>query len=201
MGYTRVYRFPAGFHGWKADHPEHVVGTTSGPRPLTVGDTFPACRVAFLNGDTDHDYLGLPRTTKWLSLSDIKAQFVLIQLYNTLCNDCVAETKMMTRFFRQVEDDPVLKGQLKIIGLGIYDTNQAVVRFRKHYEVLYPLFSDRYGQIFECLGQSGLPLAYLVRAKGDGTWIIELVKRGYFEPDKRFMEVLKDAVIRAEGID
>ncbi len=200
MGYTEVYRYPAGFHGWKEARPELVEGV-KGPRALAVGDAFPDCRVAVLNGDADRKYLGLPSHAKWLALSDLNARFVLIQLYNTMCSDCVAETKMMTRFFLRVEDDPVLKGQLKIIGLGVYDTNQAVVRFKKHYEVLYPLFSDRHGQIFECLGQAQLPLAYLVRAKGDGTWIIELVKRGYFEPDDKFLNVLKEAVIRAEGTD
>jgi hypothetical protein len=100
-----------------------------------------------------------------------------------------------------VEADPVLHGQLKIIGLGIYDSNQQVVRFRKHYDVAYPLFSDKSGQIFECLGQAELPLAYLVRAKGDGTWNIELIKRGYFEPDEQFLSVLRSAVVRAEGAD
>ena len=174
---------------------------TTGPRPLVVGDAFPDCRVAVLNGEEDRKYLGLPSDAKWLALSDLNARFVLIQLYNTMCSDCVAETKMLTRFFREVEADPVLKGQLKIIGLGVYDTNQAVVRFKKHYDVLYPLFSDRHGQIFECLGQAQLPLAYLVRSEGDGTWIIELVKRGYFEPDQDFLNELKEAVIRAEGID
>lgn len=177
------------------------MGEADTTRSLAVGDAFPDCRVAVLSGEGDRDYLGLPDGAKWFSLSDLNARFVLIQLYNTMCSDCVAETKMLTNFYREVEADPVLKGQLKIIGLGVYDSNQSVVRFKKHYEVLYPLFSDRHGQIFECLGQAQLPLAYLVRSKGDGTWLIELVKRGYFEPDENFLKVLKEAVIRTEGID
>ena len=166
-----------------------------------MGDAFPTCRVAVLNGDADREYLDLPEGTRWLELAELSARFVLIQLYNTLCSDCVAETKALTRFFRQVEADPVLSGQLKIIGLGVYDSNQAVVRFRKHYEVAYPLFSDKDGQIFECLGQAELPLAYLVQAVGDGTWTIRLIRRGYFRPDDKFLGVLKDAVIRADSIN
>ena len=168
---------------------------------LAVGDTFPACRVAVLNGDADREYLNLPKGAKWLQLSELSARFVLIQLYNTMCNDCVNETKKLTRFFKKVETDPVLAGQLKIIGLGIYDSNRDVVRFKKHYDVAYPLFSDKSGQIFECLGQAELPLAYLVRAEGDGTWTIELIRRGYFEPDDRFLQVLRSAVIRTEETD
>ncbi|QJB55951.1 redoxin domain-containing protein [Pseudodesulfovibrio sp. zrk46] len=168
---------------------------------LTVGENFPDCRVAVLNGDEDRQYLGLPDNAKWLALSDLNARFVLIQLYNTMCHDCVNETKMLTRFFEDVENDPVLSGRLKIIGLGIYDSNRSVMRFKKHYDVLYPLFSDKHGQIFECLGQAELPLAYLLRAKGDGTWIIELIKRGYFEPDETFLQTLKLAVQQADEID
>lgn len=201
LGYTEVYRYPAGFHGWKEDRPDLVDGEEGAQHILAVGDAFPDCRVAVLNGDADREYLGLPDHAKWLSLSALNARFVLIQLYNTLCNDCVSETKMLTRFFKKVEKDPILAGQLKIIGLGVYDTNRDVVRFKKHYDVLYPLFSDRHGQIFECLGQAELPLAYLVRSKGDGTWIIELVKRGYFEPDEKFLHTLRLAVARSEEID
>ncbi len=157
--------------------------------------------MAVLSGDEDREYLGLPADAKWLELSALNARFVLVQMYNTMCHDCVNETKKLTQFFRTVEKDPVLKGQLKIIGLGVYDSNQDVVRFRRHYDVLYPLFSDKHGQIFECLGQAQLPLAYLVRAKGDGTWNIELIKRGYFEPDDKFLQTLRQAVARSEEID
>ncbi|MCJ2165398.1 redoxin domain-containing protein [Pseudodesulfovibrio sp. S3-i] len=201
LGYSRVYRYPAGFHGWKARYPDLVVGVKEEKHILTVGDSFPTCRVAVLNGDEDRAYLDLPEGTRFLQLSELKARFLLIQLYNTLCSDCVAETKKLTRFFKQVEADPVLAGRLKIIGLGVYDSNRAVVSFRKHYDVAYPLFSDKGGQIFECLGQAELPLAYLVRAEGDGTWTIELIKRGYFEPDERFLSVLRAAVVKAEGTD
>ncbi|MBG0791031.1 MAG: redoxin domain-containing protein [Desulfovibrionaceae bacterium] len=176
-------------------------GKTEEQHILAVGDDFPTCRVAVLNGDADREYLDLPEDARWLELSKLSARFVLIQLYNTLCSDCVAETKALTRFFRQVEADPVLRGRLKIIGLGVYDSNRAVVRFRKHYEVAYPLFSDKDGRIFECLGQAELPLAYLVQAEGDGTWVIRLIRRGYFTPDDTFLNVLKGAVIRADTID
>lgn len=178
-----------------------MVGVQEEQHVLAVGDSFPTCRVAVLNGEEDREYLSLPPGTKFLELSELKARFLLIQLYNTLCSDCVAETKKLTRFFNQVEADPVLTGRLKIIGLGVYDSNRAVVSFRKHYDVAYPLFSDKNGQIFECLGQTELPLAYLVRAEGDGTWTIELIKRGYFEPDEKFLEVIRAAVVRAEGTD
>lgn len=173
-------------------------GKTEEQHVLAVGDSFPTCRVAVLNGDADRQYLDLPAGTKWLELGELSARFVLIQLYNTLCSDCVAETKMLSRFFKRVEADPVLAGRLKILGLGVYDSNQSVMRFKKHYEVAYPLFSDKDGQIFACLGQAELPLAYLVRAEGDGSWTIELIRRGYFKPDDKFLNVLKDAVSRAE---
>lgn len=201
MGYTQVHRYPAGFHGWQAAYPKLVEGKEQERHVLAVGETFPACRVAVLDGDDDRAYLELPEGTRWLELSRLSARFVLIQLYNTMCNECVRETKRMSGFFKQVEADPILKGELKIIGLGIYNSNRDVVRFKKHYDVAYPLFSDKDGQIFECLGQAELPLAYLLRAEGDGSWTIELIKRGYFEPDERFLRVLRDNVIRYESME
>jgi peroxiredoxin len=201
MGYTEVYRYPGGFHGWKEKHPELIVGVEQEQRVLAVGDVFPDCRVAVLDGEQDRKYLGLPMDSKWLSLADLNARFVLIQLYNTLCSDCVRETRLMTAFFKIVEADPVLAGQLKIIGLGVYDSNQGVMRFKRQYDVAYPLFADKQGQIFECLGQAELPLAYLLQAKGDGRWTIQLVRSGYFEPDETFLQTLRRAIERAEELD
>lgn len=201
LGYTNIHRYPGGIHEWKEVYPKRVDGDVDKQKILAVGDIFPACRVAVLSGDEDRSYLGLPEDARWLELAELKARFVLIQLYNTMCNECVSETKQLTRFFKQLQTDPVLKDQLKIIGLGIYDSNRAVVQFKKHYEVLYPLFSDKHGQIFECLGQASLPLAYLVRANGDGSWTIEMIKRGYFEPDETFLQTLRRAVVRTEGLD
>lgn len=201
MGYSEVYRYPGGLHQWKEAHPDMVAGTVPEQRALAPGDSFPDCRLALLSGDEDRHYLGLPPDARWLSLADLNARFVLIQLYNTMCHECVRETKLLSAFLRRVEADPVLAGRLKIIGIGVYDSNQAVVRFRRHYDVLYPLFADRHGEIFECLGQAQVPLAYLLRARGDGTWNIELVRRGYFEPDEKFLDTLRDAVIRADCTD
>lgn len=201
LGYTDVIRYPGGVYAWKEEYPTRLDGDVDTPRVLAVGDNFPDCRLAVLNGEQDREYLGLPAGTRWLDLSELGAQFVLIQLYNTMCNECVSETKMLTRFFKRVQADPVLRDHLKIIGLGVYDSNRAVVRFRKHYDVLYPLFSDKHGQIFECLGQASLPLAYLVSSNGDGTWRIEMIKRGYFEPDEKFLRTLRQTVSRDEQTD
>jgi len=201
LGYTNVYRYPHGFYGWKKSHPELVKGDPSQTKVLAVGDLFPDCRLAVLSGERDREYLGLPKDARWFALSDLNARFVLIQLYNTMCNDCVDETKKLSRFAEEADKDPVLGGQLKFFGVGIYDTNRDVVKFRKEYDVYYPLFSDSHGQIFECLGQAEVPLAYLARARGDGTWVIELIRRGYFEPDDNFLQTLRRAVARSEGTD
>jgi len=201
LGYKNVYRYPGGFYGWKETHPEMITGDESMAKILAVGDPFPDCRVAVLSGKRDREYLGLAEDARWFALSDLNARFVLIQIYNTMCNSCVSETKLLSQFAKKADLDPVLSGQLKFIGLGVYDTNRDVVRFRKHYDVYYPLFSDSHGQIFGCLGQAELPLAYLVRAEGDGTWTIELIKRGYFEPDDKFLQTLRQAVAESEGTD
>lgn len=201
MGYVAVYRYPGGLFEWKEAHAELVEGIVPEQRALAPGDSFPDCRLALLSGEGDREYLGLPPDTKWLSLADLSARFALIQLSNTSCPECVRETHRLGDFFRLVEADPVLAGRLKIIGIFIYDSNLAVVKFRRRHEVPYPLFADRHGEIFSCLGQAQVPLAYLLRARGDGTWNIELVKRGYFEPDEAFLAAIRSAVIRAEGTD
>jgi len=93
LGYTNVHRYPGGFYGWKQSHPEQVSGDESMARILAVGDPFPDCRVAVLSGQRDREYLGLPEDARWFALSDLKARFVLIQLYNTMCKKLSSGSK------------------------------------------------------------------------------------------------------------
>jgi len=193
LGYSKVIRYPFGWHGWKEHHPETSVATST-VRILGTGDRFPECRLAMLGKDADRKYLSMIPDNRWLTLQDVPAPYVLVAFYNSLCVDCVRQMAVTNEIFREVENDTQLKARLRIIGIGVYNTKLETRRFRKRHKVLFPLFSDRDGLVFECLGQTKLPLAYLVRRDAAGNRIIALVRNDFSSPGQDLLDQIRAVV-------
>ena len=89
MGYTNIQRMPAGFLGWQAVYGEVKVEETE-TELLKIGDYFPQCHLMLLNAKVDRKYLGLRHREKSISLEDINARYLLVEMYNELCSGCIA---------------------------------------------------------------------------------------------------------------
>lgn len=194
MGYTNVKRYPMGYHGWLDAFPDQAPDEKA--TPLKVGDEFPPCSLAVLKNGPDQAYLGLAYDETDVSLALLPSEFVLVLLYNKLCISCVQEAQEMNAFAQEVAASPDLNQRLKIIGLGVYSNSTDVRRFRKKYNITFPLFADREGDIFSCLGQSALPLAYLVQkqGKGQGRRIV-LLQTGFIETAQPLFQEVKRMVL------
>lgn len=189
-----MVRFPPGWYGWKEHHPEDAPKDIV-PHVLAVGENFPACRLAILGSDADRNYLDMVPDSKWLALQDVPAEYVLIEFYNSLCQNCVHQTNVMNGYYRRIENNPHLRGRIKLIGIGVFNTKRAVVKFRKKNKVLFPLFSDRNGLVFECLGQASLPLAYLVRRDAEGRRVIVHMRSEFENGQDAFFEEIEAFVL------
>jgi len=198
LGYTNVARFPAGWYEWKRRHPEDAPKEPQ-KRVLGVGEYFPECRLAILGSEEDRKYLDMPEDSKWLALQDVPAEYVLIEFYNSLCQDCVRQTNAMNDYYRRIEEDPAIRGRIKVMGIGVFNTKRAVVKFRKKNKVLFPLFSDRNGLVFECLGQTSLPLAYLVRKDAAGRRVIVHMRTDFQNAQGDFYRQIRNIVTAGGG--
>jgi peroxiredoxin len=200
LGYTNVKRYPAGYMGWLEAYPEAVVSTADEqkPPPLGPGDPFPSCNLVVLENGNDREYLGLPPDAEEFSLEDVRAEYVFVEFFNSLCSTCLEELHRFNRLYRLVQKDPVLSDKLRMIGLGVGNSRHEVAAFRHKQKTLFPLFSDKNGDVFSCLGRSTLPASYLVRrVDGDGREIVLTLKDEAHpgDPEKVF-ELLKGAIRR-----
>lgn len=93
--------------------------------------------------DGDHrTYLGLnPGET--FALADIQTRILIIEVFNFYCPHCQKEAPNVNRLYREIENDSRLKGQIKIIGIGIGNTPYEINQFRRKYAIPFPLFPDR----------------------------------------------------------
>lgn len=189
LGYNNVERMPAGWFGWlELTQPGQPVQAVAG---LTVGDPFPGCNLVLLNSDADRAYLDLPDGRKSYALSEVPSQFMIISLYQELCDTCVKEVAVYNRLVADVAEDPFLKGRLKVIAFGVGSTKPEVHRFRKQRRAAYPMFADRNREIFDCLGQPVLPMTYLVRKNADGSRKILLTHSGHIADLHAFIDKVK----------
>ena len=87
-------------------------------------------------------YLGVdPGET--FALADIQTRILIIEIFNFYCPHCQQEAPNVNRLYRTIETDTRLRGQIKIIGIGIGNTPYEIDLFRQKYAIPFPLFADR----------------------------------------------------------
>lgn len=195
MGYKQVLRYPAGWHGWLALQGQ--VAPDAQPGGLRAGDYFPSCRLVVLDKASDRAYLGLKHTEPSFALEDVDADFLFVELYNELCYGCLKEVASYNALFEDIENDPSLKGRLKMLGLGVGSLNREVKRFRREKNVRFPLFADKGREVFHCLGEPELPVAYLIQRTAKGRWKILSMLAGHIGDTKAVLARIRAALAAA----
>ncbi len=75
----------------------------------------------------------------------------------------------MNQVFQELESNPKLKNRVKIIGIGVGNSDFEVNFFKKTYEIKFPLFSDGNFVLHQILGEVRTPYFIGVKIYPDGT--------------------------------
>jgi peroxiredoxin len=131
-----------------------------GSHPLEPGSVMPEI---LLNGDVSAgqlESLGLGPEAPW-ALSQIKARTVILVAFSMYCPHCQAEAPALNELDALITSRG-LDSDLKLIGIGIGNSDFEVDVFRQKYDVTYPLFSDPEFVVNKCLGEVGTPFFYVL---------------------------------------
>lgn len=191
LGYTNVIRYPAGYLAWKESFPDLQVCKQRGQR-LQPGQFFPPCVLTAADRERDFVYLGLDQPSADFFLAEVRAEFVLLKYYGEQCSVCVREAPLYNRLFNLIQDDPDLASRVKIIGIGVGDNRQSVLRYKRTHNVPYPLFTDERRVMFDSAGGE-IPLLYLVRILPDSRLKILSFHEGHLEDVDELFAMIKDA--------
>ncbi|MBE1424161.1 peroxiredoxin [Desulfomicrobium macestii] len=128
--------------------------------PLPVGSTMPDL---LLRGELSPEHLGhlglkgpAPR-----HLSEIKAKTVILVAFSMYCPHCQREAPALNELNALIASRG-LSEDVKLIGVGIGNSDFEVQVFRDKYATTFPLFSDPDFTVNKEIGEVGTPFFYVL---------------------------------------
>jgi thiol-disulfide isomerase/thioredoxin len=141
-------------------------------------------------------YLGLTKESGQFGLSDIKADILIIEIFNIYCPFCQRHAPKANKLFQAIQGRIDLKDKVKFIGLGISNSAYEVNIFKQKYSVQFPLFEDKGSSIVNALPGIRTPHYFVLRKSGDSMELF-FSMQGSFDDEEEFLEtVLKNSGIQ-----
>jgi thiol-disulfide isomerase/thioredoxin len=156
-------------------------------KELTSGDALPAITLPVPQTPEAKNYLGLIAGESF-TVSQIKAQVVIIEIFNMYCSYCQGEAPLVNEFYQLINKDPNLKKKIKMIGIGAGNTPLEVEVFRKNYQVLFPLFPDEDYVIHKAVGEVRTPFFICAKRNADGSFKVFHTTLGSFRDAAQFLK-------------
>ena len=142
-------------------------------------------------------YLGVDARKTKFTVSDIDADVVIIEIFSMYCPFCQLEAPKVNTLFNRIAEDKELTGRVKLIGIGVGNSDYEVDYFRKSYQIHFPLFSDGDFTIHKAFGEVRTPFFVGVKRYPDGQAIVFFTHLGVLDSVEGFLaEIIKTSGIR-----
>jgi peroxiredoxin len=168
---------------------------SAGSRPET-GGTLPAVMLPVPENAAARAYLGLSEE-KFFSLSDLKAKVLIVEIFSMYCPYCQAEAPVVNRLYLKIKADPLLKNDIRVIGIGVGNSAFEVNVFREKYAIPFPLFPDPDYKVHDEFGNVRTPCFIGIKRENGGNQRVFLVQPGGLENVDEFL----DRIFRESGLD
>ncbi|SLM31245.1 ResA [Desulfamplus magnetovallimortis] len=113
-------------------------------------------------------YLGVKNFQGNFRVSEIDATVVLVEIFSMYCPHCQKAAPELNALFKQIEQNDKYRGKIKLIGIGVGNSDFEVEYFKKTYNIEFPLFSDPDFTIHKMLGEVRTPYFIGVKQSQDG---------------------------------
>jgi peroxiredoxin len=173
-----------------------TVALAASTQPPQVGNSLPEMKLPKPADSGDLKYLGLSGSGTFTA-DQVKAQVLIIQIFSMYCPYCQKDAPNVNRFFGLIENNPKLKGKIKILGIGVGNTQFEVNTFKKKYKVEFPLVPDADFQVHKIIGEVRTPYFIVVKLKGANKPEVVYSRLGAHENVEAFLdEVIKLANVQ-----
>jgi len=166
--------------------------------PPLKGAALPEINLAIPSKHSDRIYLGLP-ASGFFKIDEIKAKVVIIEIFSMYCPHCQKGALEVNELYQEIENNPSLKGKIKLIGIGSGNSPYEVEIFRKTYDIPFPLFADGDFSIHKVLGEVRTPYFIGVKINDDGTHQVFYSRLGGIKEADQFLKVILQLSELAQG--
>jgi peroxiredoxin len=167
---------------------------------LAKGGKLPAIRLPIPTDSDEKIYLGLSGEG-FFEIPKIKAEGVLIKIFNVYCPVCQSSALAMAKLHRQIENNPGLKNKIKLIGIAAGNTPTEVEVFKQTHNIFFPIFPDEDLTIHNLLGEVRIPSFIAIRIEKNGSHEIVHTHLGGLTDTTLFLASMVEACgIKLEGV-
>ena len=156
------------------------------------GGKFPGISLPIPKDSDEKNYLGLSGKGPF-KIPQIKAEGVLVQIFNTYCPICQTTASVMGELYRQIENNPDLKDKIKLIGIGVGNNALEAEVFKQTYHIPFPIFPDENYEIHQALGEVRAPFFIALKINRDGHQEIVHTHLGGFTDARGFLDLMVEA--------
>ena len=97
-------------------------------QPPQTGSSLPEIKMIKPVEAGDLKYLGISGSGTFMA-DEVKGQALILQIFSLYCPYCQKDAPNVNRFFGLIENNPKLKGKIKILGIGAGNSQFVVNTF------------------------------------------------------------------------
>ena len=141
-------------------------------------------------------YLGLSPERKKFTLEDIKFPVLVVEIFTTSCPHCQHDAKNFNAIYDLILQKG-LQDKIKIIGIGMSNSNPEIDAYRKKFGVSFPLISDRDNAAYRFVGRVQIPFFMVLKRTETG----QLKKVYEKSREKRKPDDVLKTIVSSSGIE
>ena len=132
---------------------------------LHTGLPFPPQLIAAPSDPDAATYLGITGK-KQFSISQIKAELVLVEFFNTHCPHCQDQAPIYNKLYHHIAVSGYAN-RIKIIAFAVGNSKRELDTFRTRYRIDYPMLADPHFRLWKAIGANTSPFSVFVRIVPD----------------------------------
>ncbi|MBA3037364.1 MAG: redoxin domain-containing protein [Desulfobacterium sp.] len=152
---------------------------------------FPAFELPALKNESEKSYLGHTETGNF-NIGQIKAKVLIIELFSFYCPHCQRAAPKVNELYQEMQKQDAIKEKIKIIGIGVGNSDYEVNSFKNTYQIPFPLFPDKSMGIFKLLQARSTPTFIGIKVNENGSLEQFYLREGGFDDIQKFLaEIIK----------